>query len=71
MSLTNFKMPNLKFKKMKMNEIEELEKIDYEKMQKKNTKKRNMPYEDSTSYKTIREAFLDSVQKYPTEDCIL
>ena len=71
MSLTNFKMPNSKFKKMKMNEIEELEKIDYEKMQKKNTKKRNMPYEDSTSYKTIREAFLDSVQKYPTEDCIL
>lgn len=71
MSLTNFKIPKMKFKKMQMNEIEELEKIDYEKLQKKNVKNRNTPYEDMTSYKTIRQAFLDSVQKFPKEDCIL
>ena len=64
MSITNFKIPKMKFKKMKMNEIEELEEIDYEKLQKKNTKqKRNTPYEVKTNYKTIKEAFLESVKK--------
>lgn len=72
MSITNFKIPKMKFKKMKMNEIEELEEIDYEKLQKKNIKqKRNTPYEDSTHYKTIKEVFLESTKKYPNEDCIL
>ncbi len=72
MSIVDFKMPKIKFKKMKINSMEELEEIDYEKLQKKNTKiKRNTPYEDPTSYKTIREAFLNSVNKYPKEDCIL
>ena len=72
MSIIDFKMPKIKFKKMKINPIEGLEDIDYEKLQKKNTKqKRNTPYEDSTHYKTIREAFLNSVNKYPKEDCIL
>lgn len=72
MSIIDFKMPKIKFKKMKINPMEELEEIDYEKLQKKNTKqKRNTPYEDSTHYKTIREAFLYSTTKYPNEDCIL
>ena len=72
MSIVDFKMPKIKFKKMKINLTEELEKIDYEKLQKKNIKqKRNTPYEDRTFYKTIKEAFLDNVQKYPYEDCIL
>ena len=72
MSIIDFKMPKIKFNKMKMDVMNELEEIDYEKLQKKNTKqKRNIPYEDKTNYKTIREAFLESVQKYPKEDCIL
>ncbi len=74
MSIIDFKMPELKFKKMKinMNDIEELKDIDYEKMIKKNQKsKRNKPYEDATHYKTIKEAFYTSAKKYPDEDCIL
>ena len=72
MSIIVFKMPKLKFKKMKINVMAELEKIDYEKLQKKNLKqKRKTPYEDSTHYKTVKEFFLESVEKYPDEDCIL
>ena len=74
MSIIDFKMPKLKFKRMKINmkDIEELKDIDYEKMLKKNQKtKRNKPYEDATHYKTIKEAFYTSVRKYPNEDCIL
>ena len=72
MSIIDFKMPKIKFNKMKMDVMNELEEIDYEKLQKKNTKqKRNIPYEDKTNYKTIKEAFLESVKKYPKEDCIL
>lgn len=74
MSIIDFKMPNLKFKKMKINmeNIEELKDIDYEKMIKKNQKaKRNKPYEDATHYKTVREAFYEGVEKFPNEDCIL
>jgi len=63
-------MPKKKFKKMKMN-MEELEKIDYSKIEKKVDKKRTTPYEDSTHYKTVREFFLRSVEKYPEESCIL
>jgi long-chain acyl-CoA synthetase len=74
MSIIDFKMPKIKFKKMKMNmeSIEELENIDYEKLQKKNQKhKRSTPYEDATHYKTVKEAFYTSAKKYPNEDCIL
>lgn len=72
MSIINFKMPEIKFKKMKINPIDGLEDLDYEKEQKKNNKqKRNTPYEDRTHYKTIKEAFLDATAKYPLKDCIL
>ena len=71
MGLRDFKMPEIKFKKMKMNMEEELTKIDYEKMEKRNVKKRNTPYEDRTHYKTVKEFFLRSVEKYPNESCIL
>ncbi|MCI8641216.1 MAG: AMP-binding protein [Clostridia bacterium] len=72
MSIIDFKMPKIKFKKMKMDVVNELENIDYEKIQKKNSKqKRTTPYEDMTNYKTVKEFFLNSVEKYPEEDCIL
>ena len=70
MSLRNFKIPKFKFKKMKMN-LEELEKIDYEKLEKKDHKKRTTPYEDKTNYKTVKEFFTRSLEKYPNESCIL
>ena len=34
-------------------------------------KKRETPYEDMTNYKTVKEFFLNSAEKYPDEDCIL
>ena len=72
MSLRDFKIPKMKFKKMKMDVMEELNEIDYEKLEKKNLKKkRETPYEDMTHYKTVKEFFLNSVEKYPDEDCIL
>lgn len=72
MSLRDFKIPKMKFKKMKMDVMEELKEIDYEKLEKKNLKKkRETPYEDMTNYKTVKEFFLNSAKKYPDEDCIL
>ena len=72
MSIINFKMPKIKFKKMKINPMETWENVDYEKLQKKNNKqKRNTPYEDRTYYKTVREFFLNSVKEYTYADCIL
>lgn len=72
MGLRDIKVPKMKFKKMKMNVIEELNEIDYEKLEKKNLKKkRETPYEDMTHYKTVKEFFMQSVEKYPNEDCIL
>ena len=72
MGLRDIKVPKMKFKKMKMNVMEELDKIDYEKLEKKNLKKkRETPYEDMTHYKTVKEFFMQSVEKYPNEDCIL
>ena len=72
MGLRDIKVPNMKFKKMKMDVMEELNEIDYEKLEKKNLKKkRETPYEDMTHYKTVKEFFLNSAEKYPDEDCIL
>ena len=70
MSLRDLKIPKFKFKKMKMN-LEELDKIDYEKLEKKEHKKRTIPYEDKTDYKTVKEFFTRTVQLYPNESCIL
>ena len=72
MGLRDIKVPKMKFKKMAETEMEELNEIDYEKLEKKNLKKkRETPYEDMTHYKTVREFFLNTVEKYPEEDCIL
>ena len=72
MSLRDIKLPKIKFKfkKMKMH-LEVFEKIDFEKIERKITKKRTTPYEEMTHYKTVREFFTQSVEKYPNEPCIL
>lgn len=72
MSLRDFKIPKMKFNKMKMDVIDELDTIDYEKLEKKNSKKkREEPYEDRTHYKTVKEFFTKSIEKYPQNSCIL
>ena len=73
MSWRDIKLPNIKFKKMKLNEniLEELQNIDYEKEQKKNVKRRTTPYEDPTDYKTVKEFFLNSIEKFSERPCIL
>ena len=69
MELKKFK---LKFDKMKMHNIEKaLDDIDYDKIKPKKIQKRKTPYEDKTNFKTIKEAFFDSLEKYPENVCIL
>lgn len=70
MSLRDFKIPKLKFKKMKLN-LEELLKIDFDKLERKELKKRNTPYEEMTQYKTVKEFFTRSLEMYQEEPCIL
>lgn len=62
----------LKFKKMKMHNIEKaLDEIDYENVKHKKIAKRNTPYEDKTDFKTVKEAFLKSLDKNSNNPCIL
>ena len=72
MGLRDLKIPKMKFKKIKMRNIaDELENINYEKLEKMPIKKRSVPYEDMTNYKTVKEFFTRSVELYPNEPCIL
>ena len=74
MGLRDLKIPRMDFKhfKIKMDGAEEeLSRIDYEKLEKKPIKKRNKPYEEMTHYKTVKEFFFRSIEKYPNEPCIL
>lgn len=69
MELKNLK---IKFNKMKIDNLENsLNEIDYENIESKKVIKRNTPYEDATHYKTIKEAFLKALEKYPNRPCIL
>ena len=69
MELKKFK---LKFDKMKMHNIEKaLDDIDYDKIKPKKIQKRKTPYEDKTNFKTVKEAFFSSLEKYPNNACIL
>lgn len=71
MGIRDLKIPKMKFKKMKMNIEEEFDKIDYEKLEKHNSKNRTTPYEDMTHYKTVKEFFMQSIEKYANRPCIL
>ncbi len=68
----NFKIPDMKFNKIKMDEAE-LDKIDYEALakeaEKNKIKKRTEPYE-GTNYKTVKEFFYRSCEKYPERPAI-
>ena len=65
--LRDFKIPNFKFKKIKMDNISEIEnvKIDYDNVKKeidKKSQKKNSYI--PTEYKTIKEIFINSKEKY-------
>lgn len=73
--LNDFKMPKLKFKKIKMKDIENIEevKVNYEKLQKKEIikEKRKERGFEKTNYKTIKEVFMMSKEKYSNNIFIL
>lgn len=74
MKITNIKIPDFKFPKIKMKGIENIPevKIDYEKIEKhkedKKLKKKGYP---QTHYKTIKEIFLNSTEKFAERTFIL
>lgn len=74
MSMLDFKVPNFKFPKMKMKGIENLPevKVDYEDIEnKKEIKKLKKKGYPETHYKTVKEIFLKSTEKYADRTFIL
>lgn len=68
----NLKKFKFKFNKMKMEDIENaLDDIDYDKIKPKKIQKRKAPYEDKTNFKTVKEAFLQSLENFSANPCIL
>ena len=72
--LKDFKIPNFKFPKLKMKNVESIDEVnvDYEELKKKHTeekgKKKNY---EQTNYKTIKEVFLKSQEKFADRTFIL
>lgn len=73
--LKEFKVPNFKFKKIKMEDVENIEdvKVDYERLQKKKEieQKRKQKGYETSDYKTIKEVFDISREKYKDNIFIL
>ena len=72
--LKDIKMPNFKFPKIKMKNIENIEEVnvDYEELKRKHIedKNKNKCY-DKTNYKTIKEIFIKSREKFANDVFIL
>lgn len=72
--LKDFKIPNFKFKKIEMSDIPDIEKVkvDYEKVKEAEEKKnkKHQPYK-TTDYKTIKEVFVNSIEKFADNTLIL
>ena len=72
--LKDFKIPNFKFPKLKMKNVENIDEVnvDYEELKKKHTeekcKKKNY---EQTNYKTIKEVFIRSQEKFADRTFIL
>ena len=65
MSLRDFKIPNFKFPKLKMKDIENIEEVNVEIDPKKiNERNKKHEYYPETNYKTIKEIFNSSIEKY-------
>lgn len=72
--LKDFKIPNFKFPKMKMKNVEDIEEVnvDYDAIKKgQNTSKEKNKEYVQTYYKTIKEIFVRSREKYANDICIL
>lgn len=73
--LKEFKVPNFKFKKIKMEDVENIEevKVNYERLQKKREieQKRKQKGYETSDYKTIKEVFDISREKYKDNIFIL
>ena len=72
--LRDLKIPDFKFPKLKMKDVENIDevKVDYEKLEKeKNERKTKQKYHEQTQYKTIKEIFVRSREKYSNDVCIL
>ena len=72
--LKDFKIPDFKFTKLKMKNVENIDevKVDYEAITKKQNedKRKNKNYEQ-TDFKTIKEVFLRSQEKFGDRTFIL
>ena len=65
MSLRDFKIPNFKFPKLKMKDIENIEEVNVEIDPKKiNERNKKHEYYPETNYKTVKEIFNSSIEKY-------
>ncbi len=72
--LKDFKIPDFKFPKFKMKNVENIDevKVDYETLKKKqNEEKEKSKYHEQTHYKTIKEIFIRSRNKFANKVCIL
>lgn len=73
--LKDFKIPDFKFPKFKMKELSEIDevKVDYEavkKAEENKRKKENKNY-DGTHFETIKQSFINSLEKYPENTFML
>ena len=72
--IKDIKLPNLKFPRIKMDHIEEIGNVnvDYEKVKaeaEKKKNKKNTPY-PATTYKTVKEIFMQSMKQYANNTVI-
>ncbi len=72
-SLRDLKIPDFKFPKMKMEGIENIGevKVDYDKVEKEKASKKDRKNYPGTDYKTIKEIFLESTEKYKDKEFVL
>ncbi len=72
--LKDFNIPDFKFPKLKMKNVENIDevKVDYETIEKKQKEaKGKNRYHEQTHYKTIKEIFIRSREKFANDVCIL
>ena len=71
--LKDFKIPDFKFPKLKMKNVENIDevKVDYEAIKKQDEGKGKHKYHEQTHYKTIKEIFIRSREKFANDVFIL
>lgn len=72
--LKDFNIPDFKFPKLKMKNVEDIDevKVDYEALAKKQKEEKGRSkYHEQTHYKTIKEIFVRSREKFADDVCIL